>query len=45
MFLVRSGAISGYEKVAASFGLNPVELLESVGLSPAQLRNPNTYVS
>jgi AraC-like DNA-binding protein len=45
MFLVRSGAISGYEKVAASFGLNPVDLLSRVGLTPAQLRNPNTYIS
>ncbi len=45
MFLVRSGAISGYEKLATSFGLNPVELLSRAGLSPAQLRNPNTYIS
>lgn len=45
MFLVRSGAIDGFERLVAELGANPVRLLAEVGLSQAQLRNPNTYVS
>lgn len=29
----------------ADFGGNPVKLMHAVGFSPAQMRNPNTYVS
>ena len=45
MFLVRSGAIDGFERLVAELGANPVGLLTEVGFSQAQLRNPNTYVS
>lgn len=45
MSLVRSGAIDGFERLISDLGANPVELLAEVGLSQAQLRNPNTYVS
>lgn len=45
MFLVRSGSIEGYEKLTRRLGGNPIELLEAVGLTSAQLRNPNNYIS
>lgn len=45
MFLIRSGAIDGYQQLVSKLGQNPVELIEAAGLSNAQLRNPNTYVS
>lgn len=45
MFLIRSGAIAGYQRLVSQLGQNPVELIEAAGLSNAQLRNPNTYVS
>lgn len=45
MFLVRSGAIDGYEKLTRRLDRNPVELLAAVGLVSAQLRNPNNYIS
>jgi AraC-like DNA-binding protein len=45
MSLVRSGALEGYERQVKRLGGNPVELLTQVGLSPVQLRNPNTYIS
>jgi len=45
MSLVRSGAVEGYGKEVLRLGGNPVQLLAQVGLSPAQLRNPNTYIS
>ena len=45
MFLIRSGAIDGYQRLVSQLGQNPVELIEAAGLSNAQLRNPNTYVS
>ncbi|RLQ23283.1 helix-turn-helix domain-containing protein [Seongchinamella sediminis] len=45
MFLVRSGAIDGYEKLVKRLGANPNALLAEAGLSPAQLRNPNHYIA
>ena len=45
MFLIRSGAIEGYEKLVAHHGQNPAALLQQFGLSSAQLRDPNTYIS
>jgi len=45
MSLVRSGAIDGYEKLVKRLGGNPNELLAEVGLSSAQLRHPNNYIS
>ena len=45
MFLIRSGAIEGYEKLVTQYGQNPAALLQKFGLSSAQLRDPNTYVS
>ena len=45
MFLVRSGAIGGYEQLGKRLGGNPNTLLAEVGLTSAQLRSPNTYIS
>lgn len=45
MFLIRSGAIEGYERLVANLGENPVRLMARVDLSHAQFRNPNTYIS
>lgn len=45
MFLIRSGAIEGYEQLVSQYGQNPTTLLQQFGFSSAQLRDPNTYVS
>ena len=45
MFLIRSGAIEGYESLVSDCGQNPTVLLQQFGFSSAQLRDPNTYVS
>lgn len=45
MFLIRSGAIEGFEKLVSQLGKNPVEILHQAGFSPAQLRQPNTYLA
>ncbi|NIB44126.1 AraC family transcriptional regulator [Pseudomaricurvus alkylphenolicus] len=45
MYLVRSGAISGFEAAAQVLGANPVQLIRDVGLSYAQFRDPNSYIS
>ncbi|WP_346836574.1 AraC family transcriptional regulator ligand-binding domain-containing protein [Microbulbifer sp. SAOS-129_SWC] len=45
MFLIRSGAIEGFELLVSQLGQNPAELLRQCGFSSAQLRDPNTYVS
>lgn len=45
MFLVRSGALEGYEKLVRQLGKNPIDLLDAAGLTSAQLRNPNNYIS
>lgn len=45
MFLIRSGAIEGYEQLVSQLGRNPAQILREAGFSSAQLRDPNTYVS
>ena len=45
MFLIRTGAIDGFQSLATDCGCNPMELLNKVGLNYSQLRNPNTYVA
>ncbi|MCB1668249.1 MAG: AraC family transcriptional regulator ligand-binding domain-containing protein [Porticoccaceae bacterium] len=45
MYLVRSGAISGFESLVQNFGANPVQLIHETGLSDALFRNPNSYIS
>jgi AraC-like DNA-binding protein len=45
MFLVRSGAADGYDKLVNELGGNPVKLVRRAGLSTAQFRNPNTYIA
>jgi AraC-like DNA-binding protein len=45
MYLIRSGAIDGFEDLVSGLGQNAVTLLSEVGLSSPQLRNPNTYIS
>lgn len=45
MFLIRSGAIEGYESLVNQLDQNPTVLLQRFGFSSAQLRDPNTYVS
>lgn len=45
MFLVRTGAIEGYEKLVSQLGQNPAQILRKAGFSPVQLHQPNTYVA
>ena len=45
MFLVRSGAVDGFDTLVRELGGNPVQLIVEAGLTPAQFRNPNTYIS
>jgi len=44
VYRVRSGGIEGFFNLAKQLGANPVELIESAGLRPAQFRNPDTYI-
>ena len=44
MYQIRSGAITGMAKLVQELGGNPVALIESVGLSAAQFRDPDTYI-
>lgn len=45
MHLVRTGALMGYTTLVSTLGHNPILLLKQVGFTPAQLSNPDTYVS
>lgn len=45
MFLVRSGAVSGFDTLLRSFHVNPIQLIHESGLSDAQFRDPNSYIS
>ena len=45
MHLVRSGALVGFDSLVRRYGENPVLLIREAGLSEAQFRNPDTYIS
>ncbi|WP_237056918.1 helix-turn-helix transcriptional regulator [Microbulbifer sediminum] len=45
MFLVRAGAIQGFEQLVSKLGGNPARVLRTTGFSDVQLRDPDTYVS
>ncbi len=45
MYLVRSGALQGFEMLVAQLGENPSLLLAELGFSSAQLRQPDAYLA
>lgn len=45
MNLVRSGALTGFQRLVADYGANPIQLITASGLSEVQFRNPDTYIS
>lgn len=45
MYLIRSGAIEGYEKLVYQLGYNPHIILQELGMSSAQLREPEALIS
>jgi AraC-like DNA-binding protein len=44
-YLLRSAALTKYEEVALSVGINPNQLLHSVGLSPSLLAEQDAWIS
>ena len=44
MYRVRSGAIEGMAGLARQLGANPIEIIQEVGLSESQFRDPDTYI-
>jgi len=44
MYSIRSGAIEGYEKLVYQLGYNPHEILNKMGMSHAQLREPEARI-
>lgn len=45
MFLIRSGALDGFERLLRQYGQQPGAILQRHGLSSAQLREPNSYLA
>lgn len=45
MYLIRSGAIEGYEKLVYQLGYNPHKIMQQLGMSSAQLREPEALIS
>jgi AraC-like DNA-binding protein len=45
MYMVRSGATAGLEKLVWELGGNPIELIHSVGLRQSQFRDPDAYIA
>lgn len=43
MYLTRLNSLEGFENYVSAKGANPIELLRQVGLTSAQLREPNNY--
>ena len=45
MYRARTGGLEGIEQLVRQRGANPVALMESIGLSAAQFRDPNQYIA
>jgi hypothetical protein len=45
MYRARTGGVEGIEQLLRERGENPIALMESIGLSQAQFRNPNHYIA
>jgi hypothetical protein len=45
VYLVRSGAATGLETLVRELGQNPIEMIESAGLSQSHFRDPDTYIA
>ena len=43
-YLMRSAGLTNYEEVARSVGLDPYQLLQSVGLSPSLLTEQDAWI-
>ena len=43
--MVRIGAVEGIEKLTRDLGANPIAVIDEVGLSDPQFRDPNTYIA
>ncbi len=43
-YIVRSGGLSGFLELVESLGRDPLALLEEAGVSPAALKDPDTYL-
>jgi len=44
VYRVRSGAIEGMANLVRQCGANPIAIIQEVGLSESQFRNPDTYI-
>ncbi len=45
MYLVRSGAVAGLEKLVHALGGNPIDVIRAAGLSQSQFRDPDNYIA
>ncbi|MFB9135667.1 helix-turn-helix domain-containing protein [Vibrio olivae] len=45
MYIVRSGAADKFSELVTDLGQNPIALMNQVGLTSAQFRDPDTYIA
>lgn len=45
MYIVRSGAADKFDSLVHELNQNPIDILNGVGLSATQFRDPDTYIA
>ena len=41
---IRAASLGGFEDLVRSYGINPIEILKEIGILPALLRDPDSFI-
>ena len=41
---IRAASLGGFEDLVRSYGVNPIEILKEIGILPALLRDPDSFI-
>lgn len=42
---IRSASLGGFEDLVRSYGINPIDVMKEVGILPALLRDPDSFIN
>ncbi|HIQ35570.1 MULTISPECIES: AraC family transcriptional regulator [Acinetobacter] len=42
---IRAASLGGFEELVRNYGINPIAILKQVGIMPALLRNPDSFIN
>ena len=41
---IRAASLGGFEDLVRSYGINPIGILKEIGILPALLRDPDSFI-